>query len=281
MGKYSVPVWKMAKDILCDLGGTEKWIPLIDIVTGVREKWNQENVNEGTIRCQIYCRCVNCHPSHDQFPDNGNIWKKEPTFITNGEAKYKLFNLERDKEIYINSLYEDGVDISNHHNTQPYLFDNDTISPKGEISFKPLFIKNIIDILESCGKVLGFKTVREFVIPMCRIDLVWQLRLPVKLPHHDENQITIAGFEIETSWRTRKHIKGDIVNLNSLHAPLSVIVQQTSTKDNAQDVYALIENVRNSLNYLGASSIQIWTNEDVIQLAQTLGVEFKSHILKD
>jgi hypothetical protein len=43
------------------------------------------------------------------------------------------------------------------------------------------------------------------------------------IPGVDE-ALPIAGFEIESSWRTRKHIKGDYLNLADLGAALGVII---------------------------------------------------------
>lgn len=37
-------------------------------------------------------------------------------------------------------------------------------------------------------------------------------------------RLPLASFEIESSWRTRKHIKGDLVNLLELQPALGVIV---------------------------------------------------------
>jgi len=73
MKKYSKDVWMMARDMLRELGGDKNWIQLGDIVNGVRNKCASEDVNEGTIRCQVRMRCVNGHPGHDDFPDKGKM----------------------------------------------------------------------------------------------------------------------------------------------------------------------------------------------------------------
>ncbi len=39
-----------------------------------------------------------------------------------------------------------------------------------------------------------------------------------------ESELPIVGFEIESSWRSRKHIKGDVVNLRDLRPLVGVIV---------------------------------------------------------
>lgn len=56
-----------------------------------------------------------------------------------------------------------------------------------------------------------------------RLDVVWLLRPAATIPGLDE-ALPVAGFEIESSWRTRKHIKGDYLNLADLSAALGVIV---------------------------------------------------------
>lgn len=38
------------------------------------------------------------------------------------------------------------------------------------------------------------------------------------------DRLPVVGFEMESSWRTRKHVKGDAVNLQDLSPPLGVIV---------------------------------------------------------
>jgi hypothetical protein len=74
--------------------------------------------------------------------------------------------------------------------------------------------------LLEAGKTLGLSVQREYPVPGGRIDVVWLWDGPqlfaVKLP--------LVGFEIESSWRTRKHLKGDLMNLMDLQPALGVIV---------------------------------------------------------
>ena len=74
--------------------------------------------------------------------------------------------------------------------------------------------------LAEAGKALGLSVEREYPVPGGRIDVVWLWDGPeqfaVKLP--------LVGFEIESSWRTRKHLKGDLMNLVDLQPALGVIV---------------------------------------------------------
>jgi len=105
---------------------------------------------------------------------------------------------------------------------------------------------------------------------MGRIDLVWYKEIPINLPQTTTRKFPLVGFEIESSWRTRKHIKGDILNFQSLKAPLGIILQQTSAEDNANDVTNLIRNVQDFLKELGTNNILIWTNEDLTKLGEAI-----------
>ena len=92
MTRYTIPAWQMVKQALQELGGVNQYVPLIDIVNRVREHWKDENVVTGTIRCQIRMRCVNGHPGHDAYPDAGKMWREQPTFVSNRNGAYKLYD---------------------------------------------------------------------------------------------------------------------------------------------------------------------------------------------
>ncbi len=74
--------------------------------------------------------------------------------------------------------------------------------------------------LLDAGQALGLSTRREYPVPGGRLDVVWfwedPERFPVRLP--------LVGFEIESSRRSRKHLKGDLMNLMDLQPALGVIV---------------------------------------------------------
>lgn len=55
------------------------------------------------------------------------------------------------------------------------------------------------------------------------MDLVWFYGLRTCIPAIG-TEIPVVGFEIETSWRTRKHIKGDVFNLLELSPAFGVIL---------------------------------------------------------
>jgi hypothetical protein len=274
MARYSIPVWRMAKKALIELGGEHRYVPLIDIVNRVRERWQSENVNESTIRLQVRGRCVNGHPGHDAFPDKGKMWREQPTFISNNAGAYRLFDPQKDQEIYKAALAEHGEFIEDKG------FQNRLKTPtsmKGivEPEQEPTKANNVLKVLEECGEKLGFKTQREWPIPMGRIDLIWYLELPVALPQTNVKIIPVVGFELETSWRTRKHIKGDILNLLTASLPVGIIIQQTGDEGDYQKVQNLIRNTQSYIKKSGKSTIFVWTNSDVRELAGALGIPIR------
>ena len=112
MPRYVIYVWKMCIQALEKLGGRERYVPLKDIVSKVQEMWSAENVNEETIRCQVFRHCVNCHPTHDQFPDRGKMWKQRQLFITDGKGNYRFYDEKKDKSIYRMAIEEDEGEIT-------------------------------------------------------------------------------------------------------------------------------------------------------------------------
>lgn len=90
------------------LGGRgEKNIPLKDNVSKILELWPTENVDEQTIRCQVFRHCINCHPTHDEFPDKGKMWKQRSLFITDRKGNYRFYNQKTDENVYISAVKED------------------------------------------------------------------------------------------------------------------------------------------------------------------------------
>lgn len=257
----------MAKKALIELGGENNYIQLISIVNRVHDLWNSENVNVNTIRCQVRMRCVNGHPGHDDFPDKGMLWRTQPTFVSNNAGAYRIFSPEKDREIYNKALAEHGETIESSTNLpliNEYTLQQSSSTYLGQI-------KDVLSILEECGQKMGFESKREWLVPFGRIDLVWFVRLPIIIPQLESNDIPIVGFELETGWRTRKHIKGDLFNLQSLQASIGIIVQQIGNEGNTNDVEQLIQNTRQLINQMG-KSLFIWTDSDIQKLASSLGV---------
>ena len=271
MKSYSIPVWKMAKQALTELGGDKKYVPLIDIVTRVRERWYSEDVNEGTIRHQARMRCVNGHPGHDSYPDRGKMWREQPTFVSDRHGGYRLFDPETDQAIYATALAEHVDQVYKPLGAKKEAPTRLTEPEHRTANISPRIV-NVLEVLERCGQKLGFLIRREWHVPMGRIDLVWYQELPVVLPQLASNHIPIVAFEIETSWRTRKHLKGDILNFQILQPVIGIIVQQTGPDDDPRQVDGLVRNTRKYLQTLSKSSLMVWTDADIQSLANSLDV---------
>jgi hypothetical protein len=80
--------------------------------------------------------------------------------------------------------------------------------------------QRLAELLADAGLAVGLTVEFEYPVPGGRIDVVWLWEgpegFPVRLP--------VVGFEVESSWRTRKHIKGDLLNLMDLQPALGIIV---------------------------------------------------------
>ncbi len=83
--------------------------------------------------------------------------------------------------------------------------------------------RRVIDALCTKGAELGFIAQREYPVPGGRLDVVWLLPVLDALPGL-ASRPPVVGFEIESSWRTRKHLKGDYLNLHDLGAAVGVLV---------------------------------------------------------
>ena len=80
-----------------------------------------------------------------------------------------------------------------------------------------------IDRLKEIGSKLGFVCEEEVATNSGRVDLVWFYNFNLDLPGLGF-KLPVVGFEVETSWRTRKHIKGDVFNLLELSPACGVIL---------------------------------------------------------
>lgn len=78
----------------------------------------------------------------------------------------------------------------------------------------------ILNLLEEAGHTAGLQPEREYPVVGGRIDMVWLWKGPPAFP----SVLPVVGFEVESSWRTRKHIKGDYLNLLDLQPALGIIV---------------------------------------------------------
>lgn len=104
----------------------------------------------------------------------------------------------------------------------------------------------------------GFRAMTEYPIPGGRIDVVWfwQSTIPGA-----EGDLPIVAFEVESSWRSRKHIKGDLVNLQDAAPLVGVIVLLGDGAD--------VESTRRFASQLvdrPGCRIMVWSEEDVATL---------------
>lgn len=267
MPRYTIPVWEMCIKALEQLGGRKGYVSLRDIVDKVRELWFEENVNEETICCQIYRHCVNCHPRHDQFPDKGKMWKQRRLFITDGKGNYRFYNEETDKEIYLKALQEDkeGIEIS-------------PVFSEGEKREKELtrttsltdIYKENIQKLQIIGNRLGFKPENEVKIEGGEVDHVWFIDFGVSLPYFG-SKIPVVGFEIETSWRTRKHIKGDIFNLLALNSAFGIILFLRQGFQSESQFQGNLNAAKRCVKTLeGGKKILVWSEKDIDELMNAI-----------
>ena len=123
--------------------------------------------------------------------------------------------------------------------------------------------KKIVGQLHQIANVLGFKQEVEFAIDGSRIDAVWLMKLPVF------GEIPLVGFEIETSWRTRKHIKGDVFNLLTLKSAIGVIMFLREGFETEEEFRGNFEAARRFADaFSGFSKILIWSEDDVSALKE-------------
>ena len=65
-------------------------------------------LNEGTVRCQFAMYCVNAHPSHDGFTDQGANWKRRPLFVKVKRGFYRLYDPAVDADLYVAEVARDA-----------------------------------------------------------------------------------------------------------------------------------------------------------------------------
>jgi hypothetical protein len=141
--------------------------------------------------------------------------------------------------------------------------DDDSEAPGAEEIEEP-----IADRLVSYGQRLGYQTRKEWRTELgSRIDVVWAQELPPQLAAiTSQSLLPVVGFEIETSWRTRKHVKGDIFNLQDLGAALGIIVLCTGSQDRSAEVTSLRKATQRYVAKLGLR-ILVWTEAEVEHLS--------------
>ena len=122
--------------------------------------------------------------------------------------------------------------------------------------------RELTDLLLQVGETMGFTSVPEYPVPGGRIDVVWTWWPPTPVSGLDI-AVPVVGIEIESSWRTRKHVKGDLLNLRDAGVALGVIVLAGS---DARD-----EGLRRFASELvdrPGPTVLIWTEGDVRALVR-------------
>lgn len=117
-----------------------------------------------------------------------------------------------------------------------------------------------IQLLIEQGRRLGLDPVTEYPVSGGRIDVVWLWRPSAPIPGVAD-ALPLVGFEVESSWRTRKHIKGDLINLQDLACALGVIVLLGEGDD--------VESTRRFASQLvdrPGSRIVVWSDADLAEL---------------
>ena len=126
--------------------------------------------------------------------------------------------------------------------------------------------------LEKVAKSLGFRQESEYPLrteesergAIGKIDFVWLKDIPLV------GAIPIVGFEIETSWRTSKHLKGDVFNLICLNSAVGIVLFIKEGFD-ASELRSHIDAVKRYSEILSTHSrILAWTEDDVDRLEQEL-----------
>jgi hypothetical protein len=115
-------------------------------------------------------------------------------------------------------------------------------------------------VVES-GQRMGFSVQTEYPISGGRLDAVWSIKPSSPIPHFD-GALPIVAFEIESSWRSRKHVKGSLLNLQDCGVSLGIIVLAGITKE----VDSLRRFARELVDRPGLK-VLIWTEDDVRLLA--------------
>lgn len=117
--------------------------------------------------------------------------------------------------------------------------------------------RELTQTLVEVGSRMGFTSVTEYAVPGGRLDVVWLWEPPSPIPGV-VGAVPVAGFEIESSWRTRKHVKGDLLNLQDAGVALGVIVLAGA---DARD-----ESLRRFAETLvdrPGQAVLVWTHDDV------------------
>lgn len=121
--------------------------------------------------------------------------------------------------------------------------------------------------LKILAQRLGVKCKEEMPTNGGRVDLVWFYEFKPSVPHVG-NKLPLVGFEIETSWRTRKHIKGDIFNLLELSPACGVILFLSEGFKQNSKLRGNIEAAkRYARGFSGICRIFVWTEKEIEKIS--------------
>lgn len=115
-------------------------------------------------------------------------------------------------------------------------------------------------LLADVGERMGFSAVTEFAVDGGRLDVVWTWDPVTPIPGL-VGSLPVIGFEIESSWRTRKHVKGDLLNLQDAVALGVIVLAGADARDESLRRFAT------SLVDRRGTRVLIWTEGDVRALA--------------
>lgn len=116
--------------------------------------------------------------------------------------------------------------------------------------------------LVEAGQRRGFLVETEYAVPGGRLDVVWCSDVELSTVGI-EGPVPVVAFEIESSWRTRKHVKGDLLNILDSGASVGVIVLAGSDVEDE----SLLHFTRSLVERRGPD-VRVWTAEDVRNLVK-------------
>ncbi len=126
--------------------------------------------------------------------------------------------------------------------------------------------------LELIAQKLGFSQKMEVPTNCGRVDFAWFYVCKESVPEIGES-LPVVGIEMETSWRTRKHIKGDLFNLLELSPVIGVILfLQEGFKDESELKGNINAAKKMATGFSGFSRIVVWTSDDVLSMCKRLSI---------
>ncbi len=121
--------------------------------------------------------------------------------------------------------------------------------------------QRLTDFLVEMGRCMQFEVVTDYGVQGGRLDVVWSWVPPTPVPGVVA-PVPVVGFEIESGWRTRKHVKGDLLNLRDAGVALGIIV--LAGVDPSDDS---LRRFATALVNRPGPRVLVWTEEDLNALA--------------